>query len=173
MNELEGCADLDPDHCPFCGSDEVDPDGWKDGQGRTGPSCDNCGATAESVEEWNHRPTEDRLRAENERLRARVEELNVPEVFPEITTVEQAVSAAFDEGFMSLAGGRILAQEVVDLSTEVRILRKVASPVAVKICERCSSKGVCTGVDWDCADLLLALAAQEGSRDGIHSRKAK
>ena len=69
MNELEGCADLDPDHCPFCGSDEVDPDGWKDGQGRTGPSCDNCGATAESVEEWNHRPAEDRLREEVEGLR--------------------------------------------------------------------------------------------------------
>jgi len=60
--------DLEPDRCPFCGSDNVDPAGWKNGEGETGPACNNCNATADSVEEWNTRPTETALRATNKQL---------------------------------------------------------------------------------------------------------
>lgn len=42
--------------CPFCGSTRIDPKGWMNGFGRSGPSCDGCGASAESVTEWNNRP---------------------------------------------------------------------------------------------------------------------
>lgn len=55
--------------CPFCGSRDIDPEGWASGgcqcpddahavmqcASRTGPACDDCGATAESVEKWNQR----------------------------------------------------------------------------------------------------------------------
>jgi len=56
--------------CPFCGSTSIDPEGWMSGwcqcpdaaahaimkcEKRTGPSCDGCGATAESVEAWEAR----------------------------------------------------------------------------------------------------------------------
>ncbi|WP_208450548.1 hypothetical protein [Burkholderia contaminans] len=43
------------DPCPFCGSENVDPKGWLANDGRSGPACDDCGATAESVEGWNCR----------------------------------------------------------------------------------------------------------------------
>lgn len=47
--------------CPFCGSTDVDPEGWmsinKDGtQKKTGPACDECGGSTESIERWNTRP---------------------------------------------------------------------------------------------------------------------
>ena len=42
--------------CPFCGSVEVDSDGWKSDDGRNGPSCNDCGATAETITQWNSRP---------------------------------------------------------------------------------------------------------------------
>jgi hypothetical protein len=45
--------------CPFCGSYQIDPEGGlgadKDGTMRTFPVCDNCHATAPSVEAWNRR----------------------------------------------------------------------------------------------------------------------
>lgn len=46
--------------CPFCGSAEVDPEGWashnpETDERRVGPACDDCGASAESVEAWNRR----------------------------------------------------------------------------------------------------------------------
>lgn len=43
--------------CPFCGAEgeTIDPDGWVDGNGRHGPQCLDCGATAESNEKWNMR----------------------------------------------------------------------------------------------------------------------
>lgn len=43
--------------CPFCGSSDVDAAGWLDGQGRRGPECMGCGATAQSVDAWNRRHT--------------------------------------------------------------------------------------------------------------------
>ena len=46
MNET-----LEP--CPFCGSTNTDPKEWMAGDGSQGPGCENCGATARSVEEWN------------------------------------------------------------------------------------------------------------------------
>lgn len=46
-------ASVDP--CPFCGSENVDSKGWLANDGRSGPACDDCGATAESVEGWNRR----------------------------------------------------------------------------------------------------------------------
>lgn len=49
--------------CPFCGSFDVDPEGWlgteeggKEGEFRRGPECMGCGATTVSVEAWNRRP---------------------------------------------------------------------------------------------------------------------
>lgn len=51
--------------CPFCGSTNVDPEGWAatdaDGNNlREGPCCDDCNASADSVEAWNTRAA-DRL----------------------------------------------------------------------------------------------------------------
>lgn len=48
---------LPPLPCPFCGG-ECDPEGWlgeRDGHPYRGPECNDCGATAESVEAWNRR----------------------------------------------------------------------------------------------------------------------
>lgn len=41
--------------CPFCGSGDVDAEGWLNGQGQRGPECLECGATAQSAEAWNRR----------------------------------------------------------------------------------------------------------------------
>lgn len=49
--------------CPFCGGKAL-PDGWRAHGGASGPSCDQCGATAWSVYTWNSRipiPTQDNL----------------------------------------------------------------------------------------------------------------
>jgi hypothetical protein len=43
--------------CPFCGSSNIDPAGWMDGDGNAGPACDDCGASAGSVDAWNRRVT--------------------------------------------------------------------------------------------------------------------
>lgn len=45
--------------CPFCGSANIDRHGWSQNAGmneNTGPLCNDCGATAETVERWNIRP---------------------------------------------------------------------------------------------------------------------
>lgn len=49
--------------CPFCGG-TADPEGWLSAEEdpvtgnalRRGPECNDCGATARSVEMWNKRP---------------------------------------------------------------------------------------------------------------------
>lgn len=51
--------------CPFCGNDKIDPEGWSNANGDSGPQCFyvpaglaasiGCGATAESIEAWNRR----------------------------------------------------------------------------------------------------------------------
>ncbi|WP_262278665.1 hypothetical protein [Pseudomonas aeruginosa] len=46
--------DVDPAPCPFCGG-EVDPTGWLRGDGTRGPECNDCGATARSMEAWQTR----------------------------------------------------------------------------------------------------------------------
>lgn len=46
--------------CPFCGSENIDAEGWASTD-RAGPACDDCGASADTVEIWNSRPGEDRL----------------------------------------------------------------------------------------------------------------
>jgi hypothetical protein len=40
--------------CPFCGNDDIDPEGWASTHD-VGPSCKGCGASAESVKLWNKR----------------------------------------------------------------------------------------------------------------------
>lgn len=45
--------DLKP--CPFCGSKNVDPAGWASTD-RSGPACDDCNGSADTVELWNARP---------------------------------------------------------------------------------------------------------------------
>ncbi|EZO01283.1 hypothetical protein ACIRTW_12715 [Pseudomonas aeruginosa] len=46
--------DVEPAPCPFCGG-EVDPTGWLRGDGTRGPECNDCGATARSMEAWQTR----------------------------------------------------------------------------------------------------------------------
>ncbi|MFU2892045.1 hypothetical protein ACM7N3_11785 [Pseudomonas aeruginosa] len=46
--------DVEPAPCPFCGG-EVDPTGWLRGDGPRGPECNDCGATARSMEAWQTR----------------------------------------------------------------------------------------------------------------------
>jgi len=48
--------------CPFCGSTKVDAEGWSSleqyrgtDQWRSGPACDDCSGSADSVEQWNTR----------------------------------------------------------------------------------------------------------------------
>jgi hypothetical protein len=41
--------------CPFCGSQNIDPEGWASTD-RAGPACDDCAGTADTVELWNKRP---------------------------------------------------------------------------------------------------------------------
>lgn len=48
--------------CPFCGSNDIDPEGWASTD-RAGPACMNCSGSADTVELWNARPLEDSLRA--------------------------------------------------------------------------------------------------------------
>lgn len=38
--------------CPFCKSTDVDPKGWMNGRGQTGPACNDCGGSAETIELW-------------------------------------------------------------------------------------------------------------------------
>jgi hypothetical protein len=40
--------------CPFCGSSNVDPEGWASTE-RKGPACDDCAGSADTVERWNTR----------------------------------------------------------------------------------------------------------------------
>lgn len=54
MNELK--------KCPFCNSDDVDCDGWRSNDGRVGPACNNCGATAETIEIWNTRTADETIK---------------------------------------------------------------------------------------------------------------
>jgi hypothetical protein len=44
--------------CPFCGSSNVDSEGWASTE-RAGPACDDCAGTADTVELWNSRPRPD------------------------------------------------------------------------------------------------------------------
>lgn len=41
--------------CPFCGSTNIDPEGWVSTE-RKGPACDECAGCADTVELWNSRP---------------------------------------------------------------------------------------------------------------------
>ena len=41
--------------CPFCGSTNIDPEGWASPD-RSGPACDDCSGSADTVELWNSRP---------------------------------------------------------------------------------------------------------------------
>lgn len=40
--------------CPFCGG-EVDISGWRSSNGNSGPECNECGATACNLSDWNKR----------------------------------------------------------------------------------------------------------------------
>jgi len=70
--------------CPFCKSADIDPEGWmssdqEGGNIRQGPACNNCGASADTVDLWNTRPTEDALYTVAERMAAAktIPELNI------------------------------------------------------------------------------------------------
>jgi hypothetical protein len=53
MVEELGMTTLLP--CPFCGSTNIDPEGWASTE-RAGPACDDCAGTADTVALWNRRP---------------------------------------------------------------------------------------------------------------------
>lgn len=40
--------------CPFCGSTNIDPEGWASTD-RSGPACDDCCGSADTVDRWNSR----------------------------------------------------------------------------------------------------------------------
>lgn len=40
--------------CPHCGG-PADPAGWINFEGKRGPECEDCGATAPDLETWNKR----------------------------------------------------------------------------------------------------------------------
>lgn len=42
--------------CPFCGSSNVDAEGWVSTD-RSGPACDDCSGSADTVALWNSRPS--------------------------------------------------------------------------------------------------------------------
>lgn len=67
MNTLNFAKDdrvkLEP--CPFCGGTDIDPTGWVSAV-RSGPACNDCNATADSVAAWNRR--HDETPSEFERL---------------------------------------------------------------------------------------------------------
>lgn len=42
--------------CPFCGSKNVDPEGWASTV-KKGPACDDCGGSTDTVERWNNAVT--------------------------------------------------------------------------------------------------------------------
>lgn len=44
--------------CPFCGSTDIDPEFWLNGEGKSGPGCMECGATGPSIEVWNTRASQ-------------------------------------------------------------------------------------------------------------------
>jgi len=44
--------------CPFCNSTNIDQEGWKSSDGTSGPACDDCCGSANSIVEWNTRPRE-------------------------------------------------------------------------------------------------------------------
>lgn len=47
--------------CPFCGSTSIDAEGWASTD-RSGPACDGCSGTADTVALWNTRPVFEALR---------------------------------------------------------------------------------------------------------------
>lgn len=59
--------------CPFCGSENIDPEGWASIE-RAGPACDDCSGSADTVELWNSRP--DPLQLRIERLEEAMRETN-------------------------------------------------------------------------------------------------
>ena len=64
--------------CPFCKSNNTTLDYYEISCPQelgTIVVCNDCGASAKSIVDWNTRPIEDELRAEIERLKVRIEEL--------------------------------------------------------------------------------------------------
>lgn len=55
MNQQDEREKLLP--CPFCGSKNIDAKGWASTD-RSGPACDDCGGSADTVELWNSRPAQ-------------------------------------------------------------------------------------------------------------------
>lgn len=53
LKAVVGAPELLP--CPFCGGTNIDPAEWGGNDGKSGPGCDDCGALAESAEDWNRR----------------------------------------------------------------------------------------------------------------------
>ena len=63
--------------CPFCGEEPVQSGNFVACGNENCPTCDNYWTDPQilTIEQWNTRPIEDELRAEIERLKVRIEEL--------------------------------------------------------------------------------------------------
>ena len=100
--------------CPFCGSDDIDPEGWHS-KVADGPSCVSCGGMAESVELWNKQ----HLRARNAELEAKVDRLKH---WKHLTTCHEPYKAA----------GATWEQRHEDDQKELERLRKALTRFAEK-----------------------------------------
>jgi len=83
-------AELKP--CPFCGGKSIDPEGGKSADA-SGPVCDGCGASAQSVKRWNTRADSiaAAVRAENAACLDAVESIDVS---PDSRADEALIAAA-------------------------------------------------------------------------------
>lgn len=57
MTDKTEAPELKP--CPFCKSVNVSAEGWMRNDGKTGPACDDCGGSADTVDLWNAAPRTD------------------------------------------------------------------------------------------------------------------
>jgi hypothetical protein len=70
-----GEGELKP--CPFCGSNDIDPEGWASID-RSGPACSDCSASANSLSEWKPSRRSWRRRPLGARCRPQVRPIPCP-----------------------------------------------------------------------------------------------
>lgn len=101
--------------CPFCGG-AVDPEGWLRGDGVRGPECDDCGATAISMEVWRQRvPTAPTAAEELEAvLRWRGKHSQVVQERDSV----RAQCAVLDEGLRAIATRRLKPVDARNLAKQ-------------------------------------------------------
>ena len=77
--------------CPFCGSSNTTLDYYEISCPQelgTIVVCNDCGASAKSIVDWNTRPIEDALKQRIAELEAYIDELENPQSIPDTCTCE-------------------------------------------------------------------------------------